>query len=317
MKRILSLFLIVLVVVVAEAQVKNYLYGSFQLGEASYIYDVDNVDSKISGGVIGGVSGGYELRAGAFLLNIGIGFDVSHSVVNVGTMSDTLFNVRDNDWVHSGGEVFDYIYNQTSRKDSYTNVSLKVPVMIGATIKRFYFLVGAKLDLSLDGNGGVQARISSKPDYPNYPSSHVPNMPNHGFFENQLVKSPEEQRYSFKPQVMASAEIGYRFVDVVSGTGFDVPKEHNYWRLGLFFDYGLLNMNKGGNAELISLPKYNPNGGSESAIKVNHIFSTKGCSRVSNMYVGLRATYFFELPKKKPCTICRDAYYGRGRAYRD
>ncbi|MBR1564174.1 MAG: hypothetical protein IJ650_02380 [Paludibacteraceae bacterium] len=307
MKRVFAALFSLLLCLSLSAQVKNYITLSGQIGEASYLYNIPDIDSKISGGAGLGLNVGYEMRYGAFLLDVAAGLNVTHSIVNVGAMNQVLENQVDDDPI-SGGDIFNYIYNQTGRKDSYTNLSLQVPVMIGAAAKHFYFLAGVKLDMSLLARASAKAVIDAELDYSPSGLDHTPVMPNHGSFNNYQVRQ-DPVKVEFKPQIMASAEIGYRFVETASGTGWDVPKEKNYWRLGLFFDYGLLNMNKPGDNENITLPKsYSADGMQD--ITINHIFSTKlaADSRVNNMMIGLKATYLFQLPQKRACTVCRDAY---------
>ncbi len=309
MKRVLIALFSLLLGITVNAQVKNYISLAGQLGDASYIYNIPDINSRISGGIDGAFTVSYEMRANAFLFDLGLGLNVSHSIVDVGSMSQVLENQIDDDPI-SGGDLFNYIYHQTGRKDSYTNLSLQVPVMLGAASKHFYFLAGVKLDMSLLARANAKAVIDAELDYSPSGLDHTPVMPNHGSFTNYEVRQAPVN-VSFKPQVLASAEIGYRFVDVACGTGWDVPKEHNYWRVALFFDYGLLNMNKAGNNENITLPKSYSTDGMQN-ITINHIFSTKlaADSRVNNMMIGIKATYLFELPQKKACTVCRDAYRG-------
>ena len=306
MKRLLHIFFLFAICLAAEAQVKNYIFVSGQVGEASYQYQIEDVSSRMSGGFGAGVHAGYEMRAGAFLLDAGVGFNATHSIVNVGSKQETLQDMTDDDPI-SGGDKFDYVYHQTDRRDSYTNFSLQVPVMIGAAAKHFYFLAGAKLDMSLIALSSAKAVISSEMNYHDLPSPS-PLMPNHGSFSDYQV-SQKPMSVQFKPQVMASAEIGYRFVDVASGTGWDVPKEKNYWRVALFVDYGLLDMHKKGENDDISLPQtYSIDGMKD--ISINHIFSTKAAAdhKVNNLMIGVKATYLFQLPEKRACVVCKDAY---------
>ncbi|MBR1808970.1 MAG: hypothetical protein IJ776_06255 [Paludibacteraceae bacterium] len=308
MKRLLTILFSAVLCASVGAQVKNYIFVSGQVGEASYQYKIEDVASHISGGFGAGIHAGYEMRVGAFLLDLGFGFNITHSIVNVGTKQDTLPDMTDDDPI-SGGDMFDYVYNQNHRHDSYTNLSVQVPVMIGAAAKHFYFLAGAKLDMSLVAVSSAEALVSSEMQYHDLPSP-APVMPNHGAFTDYLV-SQKPASVQFKPQVMASAEIGYRFVETASGSGWDVPKEKNYWRVALFVDYGILNMHKKGNNDDISLPQTYSTGEMQN-ITINHIFSTKAAaeSKVNNLMVGIKATYLFQLPEKRGCVICRDAYRG-------
>lgn len=309
MKRLL-IALSVLLSYGVNAQVKNYITLSAELGEASYLYNIENISSKISGGAGGGIQAGYEMRSGAFILNAGLGVVANHSILNVGQISETLFNMTDDDPVQ-GGDMFDYIYNQTSRYDSYTNLSVQVPVMLGVASKHFYCLAGAKLDVSVLARAKAKATISSQMIYHDYPSQ-TPMMPNHGAFQDYEV-TQKPVKVDFKPQVLISAEIGYRFVTIAKGTGYGVPKEeNNYWRLGLFADYGLLDIHKKIGNDNITFPQTYSAENMQN-ITINNIFSTKQAmnSKVNNLMIGIKATYLFRMPEKRSCVICRDAYRSR------
>ncbi len=310
MKRLSITLFSLVVCATMSAQFKHYIAISGQVGEASYIYDIDKVSSKLSGGFGNGLHVAYEMRSGAFLLNVGAGANFTHSVVNVGDLSETLKDQKDDDWI-SGGDLFDYTYTQSSRHDSYSNLSLQVPLMIGAAKKHFYFLAGAKLDVSLLARAKAKALISSSMHYHDYPSP-TPDMENHGVFKNALIMQ-KPVNVKFNTQVMASFEIGYRFVTAESGTGWDVPKEEkNYWRIAVFADYGLLDMHQKEKNDNITFPTaYSSDTEKMKEITINHIFSTKAATNpVNNLMLGIKATYLFQLPTRGVCTVCRDAYRG-------
>ncbi len=302
MRRVVYTLLLILTSLVAAAQVKHYVTFSGHLGEASYLYDVTNVPSTSSLGVGGGIGVGYELKYDALLFDIGLSFNMTHSIANVGRLDTVFAGMKDDDpW---GSDKFDYVYHQTQRKDAYSNLSLQVPIMIGAMFKRFYFLAGAKLDLSVMARAKAKAIISSEADYEAYgiapPMSHIPTFNNYPFIQRTSVK--------FQPQVMVSAEIGWRLGEIATGTGYDVPKAKRYWRIALFADYGLMNMLDKSDNPIIEFNQ--ASSGDMKDIKLHNIFSTSDAVKVQNLMVGVKATYVFQLPEQKACTVCRDAYRG-------
>lgn len=310
MRRVFFSLITILISLAATGQVKHFITLSGQVGEASYLYDFKSTDAaattkqKASFGVGGGLGAGYELQAGAFLFDLGLTLHVTHSIANLGVMSDTIFHILDDDPM--GGDYYDYIFNQTGRKDSYTDFSLQVPVMIGAKAKRFYFLAGVKFDLSLLAVGGTKAMMSSQADYEKYgiaPSS----IARLNTFTNEMFS--QRSGIKFKPQVMASVEIGWRLGEIAEGTGWDVPKQKRYWRLALFADYGFLNMLTPQNNDLITLPT-SKESDMKAAVTVNNLFSTSQVTKINNLMVGVKATYLMQLPEKRMCTICHDAYRG-------
>lgn len=105
------------------AQVKNYITLWGDLGEASLLSDISNVQNGASLGVGGGIGVGYELYANRFLLDVGVGINVSHSAFSLNPYAYTLPDQTD-----SEGDRFNYIFTLNDRQDAYTNTSLQIPL---------------------------------------------------------------------------------------------------------------------------------------------------------------------------------------------
>lgn len=281
--------------------------------------------SKYTGsiGVAGGVGFVYELRAGAtysptrFLLDIGVGaWGGMTSFLQSSDMMDTLFNQQD-----LQNQQFDYIYELKGRKDRYNNIAAQVPLMVGVQHKRFYMLVGAKLNASVWTQTQSVAVLNTYGDYTRYGYGIFPNMPEYQFFENKAVQGGVKT--SLNLDVDLSFEIGGRIGGVVTdAVGYDVPKNRIEYRLAAFVDYGLFDLHNQGTKQMLETPSlYDTDPASpdyiyesESMILpnrlvMNDVMSTTGfASAVKNLMVGLKFTVLFQLPEPGQCVICRDAY---------
>lgn len=304
-----------------SAKVNNYVGAYANLGEWSMLPNGSKYTGSI--GVAGGVGFVYELRAGAtysptrFLLDIGVGaWGGMTSFLQSSDMMDTLFNQQD-----LQNQQFDYIYELKGRKDRYNNIAAQVPLMVGVQHKRFYMLVGAKLNASVWTQTQSVAVLNTYGDYTRYGYGIFPNMPEYQFFENKAVQGGVKT--SLNLDVDLSFEIGGRIGGVVTdAVGYDVPKNRIEYRLAAFVDYGLFDLHNQGTKQMLETPSlYDTDPASpdyiyesESMILpnrlvMNDVMSTTGfASAVKNLMVGLKFTVLFQLPEPGQCVICRDAY---------
>lgn len=279
-------------------QTVHSFYLSGEAGESSLLTKLEKSSSSAGVGAL--IGGGYELQSGHFLLNIGVGIGGSWSRFSFEDMSETLHDVIDDE-----GDKFDYIFTQKDRRDSYTNLFLQVPFMMGGTWGGFYFLGGMKLNLSMKAWSRVRTTITAAGDYPQFIDPFV-DMPEHTFFSDGKFNVRNDTDFKLDPVV--SLELGYRFGEYTEGhSGWDVPKNDIRYRIGLFADFGLLNIHKGGNLEFVTFPSEKDfSRDMKSDLQVNDILSTnKASNAVRSLLVGVKFTVLFKLPEKKGCVLCR------------
>lgn len=304
-----------------SAKVNNYVGGYANLGEWSMLPS----GSKYTGslGVAGGVGFVYELRAGEtysptrFLFDVGVGaWGGMTSFLQTVDLTETLPNQED-----LQRQRFDYVYELRGRQDRYNNIAAQVPLMIGVQHRRFYMLVGAKLNASFWTKTQTMAVLNTYGDYTRYGYGIFRNMPQYQFFENRAIQGGVKT--SLNIDVDLSFEIGGRIGGVVTdAVGYDVPKNRLEYRLAAFVDYGLLDLHNQGTKNMLDKPSLydidpaSPNYvyKSESMIRpdrllMNDIMSTTGfAAAVKNLMVGIKFTVLFQLPEPGQCVICRDAY---------
>ncbi|MBR3648566.1 MAG: hypothetical protein IKN59_09335 [Paludibacteraceae bacterium] len=289
-----------------SAQVQHYLGWWAQGGEYSYqavcgATPTFSLRTSLGGG--GGLGFVYELRAGGhFLLDVGVGANSVYTRFKVPDMQSTLHNVID-----SEGEVFDYVFDVTNRKDAYFNTSLQIPLLVGGQWGKFYFLAGAKFDMVMMSLTTTKATVSTLGDYKQY-IDPLRNIPSQGFVDG--MQWVQKGRASFKPTVLASAEIGMRLGPVYKETGYDVPQQKIQYRLALFADYAVLDQHKAGDQPLLHVPATysvkDPLQGMHATdvMSSREVESLKG--RFFPMMIGVKFTMLFRVPEKKSCVMCKE-----------
>lgn len=301
---LLSLFSIAM-----SAQMKNHIGLWGEVGEWSLMTSESQYPNSL--GVAGGAGLLYDLQYKSLIFDIGLGANYGMTSFNQSTnMTEILYNQKDLD-----GQLFDYVYDIRERHDQYRNLMLQVPVMVGGQWGRFYGLVGVKAGLSLMTQSYSTAYITTYGDYAFFDDFR--NMPEYQFFENRPFSKAFDARFNFNLDVCA--EIGFRLGFMTDLKGFDVPKSKVQYRLGLFADYGLLDIHEKKTNPALSLPDgtgYNvgntyPVYNTESmleTITMNDVMTTTNfASSVNNLLVGLKFTVLFELPEPRQCVICKDA----------
>lgn len=296
----------------ANAQVKNYIGLWAEGGEWSLMTDKD-CSYKNSMGVAGAAGLVYDLQAGHFIMDLGVG--ARYGLTSFNQSSNAQIEMADQ--LDKDGQRFTYVYDMKDRKDQYTDLSLQVPVLLGGQWGRFYCLAGVKANLSLLTQAKSKAKLTTWGEYTEF--DHFTNMPEYQFFTDYNYNLPNNTP-NFNFNLDASAEIGARLGFYTTKTGWDVPKVKTQYRLALFADYGLLNLHS--NPQGGALPALTPpnayssvgSGGQRvvndmvAGLKLNDIMSTEAFRdhKVNNLLIGLKLTVLFELPKSPNCVICKD-----------
>ena len=117
--------------------------------------------------------------------------------------------------------------------------------MLGGEFKQFYFAVGAKAKYGLLGNYLTKASLTIWARDPEF-IEDLENLPNHNIALNNLQS---KGKLNFGLDLTASAEVGIildKWMSVFATTlGDDVRTRKNIsYRLGMFVDYGVLNISK-------------------------------------------------------------------------
>jgi hypothetical protein len=287
----------------ANAWVRTSHYIQFwgEGGARQYHGEFKNSTPQL--GFLGGVGMGYEYRVEWFVINTGVGFAVPSFRLNVEDMTSSFYGPDDE------GDMRKYEYVQTGRVERYNGFNIQVPFTIGIQLKKFYMLLGAKGDFNIFSASHLRANISSQgvyddfmPTNPDMPDPFV-DMPEHSYYSGQVVRQSHGMR--FRPDVQATIELGWRLGNPTLATGWDVHKSKWQYRIGFFFDYGLLNC----------APKIKYNGGiitvpdqSEAGlnnIKLQDVIGSNGWyGKIQNFTVGAKFTALFHVTPWWNCLVC-------------
>ena len=283
------------------------LYGQHKIGVnlggmiTSQLDNVDITTAKLGYG--GGIGAVYQLQNGNFLFQTGVNVDYS-----------LLFQIVDSislskDMVDYDG--IEYTHNSTfcDRIDRADVIELSLPLMFGFRYSAFYALVGAKFVYPLSVQTTQSAVLTTYADYNGLFYEDFGNMPQHGYVDAQPIYSKGKTDFSY--DVRACVELGGALDLSQSSKGNGTQLS-----LGVFAEYGVLNVLKSGTAELINIDYSQPLNS-----KMNHIYSTKLASNavVNNLRIGLRLAFLLPVAdgdgRNKGC-MCIDRIYRKHPAYR-
>ena len=313
-----------------NAKVTNYIGATAQVGEWSLMPSGSTYSPSM--GVAGGLGFLYELQAGRtysptrFLLDMGVGAGAGMTSYRQSS-SATVERLNQLD---SDGWQFDYIYNVNNRRDSYNDVAVHVPLMVGMQHKRFYFLAGVKVYAHIWTKTKSTASIETYGRY-TYGAGEGGATIIGTTGQSDLRDVPAQQFFTGFPKsggvkttlnldMDASLEIGARLGKVFYDIGYDVPKRKIEYRLAAFVDYGLLDLHSKGTKDALIAPSaYDPTPNATTMVDnlvMNDIMSTTGfASKVNNLVVGLKFTILFQMPDEGKCVICADGYTSSVRSF--
>lgn len=223
------------------------VYGG--AGYSSLLHSIP--DSKVPGGGAGMIGVGYFMKhKSKFEFRTGLEF----MFLNSSTMMNNLDIRGKYNYTHPGTSVeMDYYMdfsdykNNSKHIDYYTEqhnrLSVGLPVMFGAQFSRYYFLVGAKVNM------GVLGMYSTKSPMKTYlvdPTliDNLENMPNHGLYTSDVRSNGS---INFGLDVTGSAEFGICLDEWMPSKALTIQRGRSKmpvsYRIGLFADYGFLNVN--------------------------------------------------------------------------
>ena len=306
-----------------SAKVNHYVGGYAQAAEWSLIPSKSDYSGSL--GVAGGLGFQYELQYSRnyspwrLLFDAGVGatggltayLQTSSKVVPLKNQTDL------NGWL------FNYVYDIRDRKDSYTNIAVHVPLMLGVQYKRIYALAGIKVYANIFTQTRTKAVVSTYGEYTQIDNLY--HLPDVQFFED--VNLDNSVKTSLNLDLDFSMEVGARLGTINYAVGYDVPKRTLEYRIAGFFDIGLVDVHTKGTVQALGVPeRYDVNPKSPNYVyktrtmldnmALNDVMSTNGfASMVRNMMVGVKFTVLFQLPEPGKCVLCRDAYKSSVRTY--
>lgn len=288
-------------------------------GGAGYSSLLHNIpDSKIPGGGAGMLGVGYFMKhKSKFEFRTGLEF----MFLNSSTKMENLRFQGDFNYKHPGTDVMmeyhmDFVdYKNSKRLEYYTEqhnrLSVGLPVMFGAQFSRYYFLVGAKVNMGVLGMYSMKSPLKTYLVDPTI-IDNLENMPNHTL---QTTEVRNNGSISFGLDVTGSAEFGICLDEWMPSKALTITRGRSKmpvsYRVGIFADYGFLNINANSTENiLLDFPGMEPNGDKYNVpaknlkdVKPRSILASNYAAEavVNPLVVGAKFSVLFQVsPKPKP-----------------
>ena len=228
-----------------KTETVSYVGGYAGAGYSRLMHDIPN--TTVPGGGAGMLGFEYFLKHGKknkyFNFHLGLEAMYFNSLSRMNDFSlDSKFYYHDP--LHNNLEI-DYFMDFADYRESHNNLSVGVPIMLGGEFKQFYFAVGAKAKYGLMGNYLTKTALTTWAQDPEF-IENLENLPNHNIALNNLQS---KGNLNFGLDVTGAAEVGIvldKWMSISATTlGDDVRTRKDIsYRLGLFVDYGVLNISK-------------------------------------------------------------------------
>lgn len=279
-----------------SSQTRQYIDVWGGVGYSSLYHGIDN--SKVSGGIGGELGVGYELNINNLLLIGGAEFQYLTSATTLGGYQEG----RNYLYVPENHEMT-YWYTFQEYKEKHTVGLINIPIQIGYRFSRYYFLAGAKIGFGLIGNYKTNSTLDITIEDPQF-IDYIENV-GHGTGQYPFA---ENGKLDLGLNIAPTLEFGI-YLDEWLGTTRRGRRVGPSYRVSIFADYGLTNLNKGNTDNaILTEAKDDP-----ADVSVNSLLSSKLAKdkRFGNLLVGLKFAVLFPLPEKTPPPPSKADFYAQ------
>lgn len=292
--KILQGFIVVFIVLFPfglHAQSKQYFDIWGGAGYGSLHHSI--VNTKIIGGFGYLLGAGYEYNNNNLILITGLEFNGlnSKTVLNSYTESHLI------PYPYISNYDIAYNFNLNNYSETHKTGYLNIPLQAGLRFGRFYGLLGTKIGLNLFAGSHYVAQLQTTATDPML-IGNLEDMPNHYLDHKNF---DERNNLNLGLNIAPSLEVGVILDDWIYKRYITDKRLKNKnkppysFRVGLFVDYGVVNLNKEvAEKQLLTPPVNNP-----MDVEVNGLMSTiiAQDKPLSSMLIGAKFTMKFELPK--------------------
>ena len=265
-------------------------------GVATYVGSTPSelkISTTLGGG--GGLGVGYEWRGSALLVQTGLGARYIYAGFRSDENKYTLPNQYD-----SEGDQMDYQYIENKRSDTYSQLAVQVPIMVGVHANHFYFLVGPKLGINVLNQAKASGVYSAQGVYEMLidPLAH---MDNHMFFTDRELSA--DNKYGMKINVAGSLEIGGEFQLRDGSNG------GTYMRIGAFADFNILDDRSSSSNPMLKTPAVFNDKDMISEVKLtDYLNSSAAQNPMRQLLAGVKLTVLFTSGVRYGCVMCEGGY---------
>ena len=281
MKRLCYIFFFVVLPFAIQAQ---HFIGPTLSG--NFVQTVDNItltSTQLSGG--GEIGVAYQYQREHLLLATSLNYSLQCPVLSLDSqwLAQNMQDTRGVPVVYRG--------LLTDRIDRLSISQFTIPLTVGGVWSGMYFLVGAKLCVTLAASTKQTAALKTAGDYNGRYYEWFEDMPNHGYHDFESVKSAHSIALN-RIDVRLSAEVGYTFrLNPYSGN-----RPSLLLRIGAFAEYGVLNILP---SEKSTTPRTTTDWTQYLHVTMTHIYASSEAdnARANILLYGIRATLLFPVSK--------------------
>ena len=267
----------------------NYHFISLH-GDAGHSAMIHTIaGQKPSSGVNANIGVDYRLYHNNFIFSAGI---EGMYELNINSMDqiDEKIPMKDTE-----GQLFEMHVHVDNSRDLAQMMNVNVPLLFGGEWRRFYFMVGPKVSLSLWGNTSSKAEVTTYGAYDEYYDDFY-DMENHQFMSDQYMGSAV-MPVKWNLNVMAHAEIGGRLGHMFKHKQFRINPDKVRMYLAAYVDFGLLDLHiSGTGSPMFSWRETDK--GVQFYVQPLMLSDIADNAQFHNFNVGIKYTVAFELPKK-------------------
>lgn len=274
----------------------HYFTVSVSGGYSAFLSDFGNTKLLGGGAAILGV--GYEYYYRSFWLSLGIETEWDNSALKF-NQYDHVESMQDTE-----GDLMNYHYLSGRWQDNHSAVYLNIPFTLGFGIGGFYMGVGAKAGMNVYGHAESVMEYRTTGVYDRYVQDFE-DMPNH-FYDNYEVRN--RYRIKYAPAASIIGVIGYE----VASFGDKDGKAPVRLKLGAYAEYGFLKAYE--NAEVSEQVGFDEKNPSQLVLKPYIMSNDIRPNSFNNLFVGIKATFLFELPVPQKCNCLQTE---RGASWRN
>jgi len=252
-------------------------------GYSSLFHGIDN--TKVPGGAGFNLGVGFEYQLNSLMFLGGAEFLHFGSKTNLNNyVADYQFRYDDG----TNTSLMDYHYNFQQYTEKHSVGYLNIPLMVGFHSDRYYGMVGTKIGLNLLSGFRTDAIV--------LPTVTEPTAIDDFATIHRPIPYSKDGSLSLGLNATASAEFGISLDQWLPAGMRTLNNARNTpvsYRVGLFVDYGLLNLNKSATDNPLLLA---PQDRERLDIKMNDLSSSSLAQdkRFGNLYTGVKLTVLFQ-----------------------
>ena len=200
-----------------------------------------------------------------------------------------------------------------NRADQLFLHQLSIPFMIGGSWSGVYLLAGLKFSVSMAAQARETAALRTAGDYNGRYYEWFEDMPNHGYHDFEPVSSCQNLMLN-RFDLRLAAELGYTFRLNIQPTHY-TPRlnPHSAFapapllRLGLFAEYGMINMLSSAAASSGLPPRTTADWSQYLSVSLTHIYASDEAAkaRANMLFFGIRMTLLFPVATSSDQYKCR------------